>query len=69
MVGNRTPAYNMFARVWVMGAGWNINQNLLARIEYHKVDGTIFLSAIDNTDMANFKRKWDMVALQVSYRF
>lgn len=57
-----------YSRSWVVGGRWDINNNLMARAEYHWFDGTAILSPREN-DMTTVKRNWDMFAISLSYRF
>lgn len=63
------PAHSQYALDAVIGLTWNISPKMLARIEWHDVEGTFWLSGQDNPDNSKTKKYWDIVALQFAYRF
>lgn len=63
------PAHTQFAKDWTAGLLWNITAQWMSRIEYHYVDGTAWLPLLDNPDVSQTKRRWDMLAILVSFRF
>ena len=48
--GRRTgrPAHSRFAKDITVGLRWNITSQFMLRAEYHHVNGTGWLSALDN---------------------
>ena len=60
-------AHKRFARDWTFGAGWMANPKLLVRGEFHIIEGTAWLPALDNTMPT--KENWNMLNLSLSYRF
>ncbi len=62
------PAYNQFAKDWVLGVRWDPTDQFMVRAEYHWVDGTAWLSNRENV-REDTERFWDMLAILVSYRF
>jgi hypothetical protein len=52
-----------------VGLRWNITPQIMARFEYHYINGTGWLSGLDNpVGSATFK-EWDLFAAQLSFRF
>lgn len=62
------PSYNRYSQAWIVGGRWDINNNLMARADYHIIKGGAILSGADN-DMNTTKKYWDMFAISLSYRF
>jgi hypothetical protein len=63
------PAHSRFARDLTVGLRWNITPQIMARFEYHYINGTGWLSGLDNpVGSATFK-EWDLFAAQLSFRF
>lgn len=63
------PAYSQYAKDHMLGLTWNISPHAIARIEWHNVEGTFWLSGHDNPDRFDTKKYWDMLAVQFGYRF
>ncbi|HXU94095.1 MAG TPA: hypothetical protein VFP33_10635 [Gallionella sp.] len=64
-----TPAHRFFAKDWTVGLGWNVRSDTKIRAEYHRVDGTAWLSSRENPILMNTRQRWDMFVLQASYNF
>lgn len=64
-----TPAHSRFAKDITVGLRWNVNQQLMLRAEYHHVNGTGWLSRLDNPSANNTEQHWDLFAIQAAYRF
>ncbi|PCJ32923.1 MAG: hypothetical protein COA90_01425 [Gammaproteobacteria bacterium] len=62
------PNHTNYSRSWVIGGRWDINKNVMARMEYHTFDGTSVLSPREN-NMATTKKDWDLFAVSLSYKF
>ncbi|SDH66941.1 hypothetical protein SAMN05428952_10236 [Nitrosomonas sp. Nm132] len=63
------PSDSRFAKDLTVGLRWNITPAIMLRGEYHRVNGTAWLSTLDNPDPAFTDRHWNLFAAQVSYRF
>lgn len=63
------PDHSRFAKDLTVGLRWNITPSIMLRGEYHRVDGTGWLSTLDNPNPAFTDRHWNLFAAQVSYRF
>lgn len=67
--GTGLPAYSRFAKDWTLGLRWDVTDNFLMRLEAHKVQGTGWLSSLENTNPLATKEHWKLFALSASYRF
>lgn len=59
------------SKAWVVGLRRDITPQLALSAEVHKVDGVAMLSPQDNPGVpgSRFTRDWEMLLLQVAYRF
>lgn len=64
-----SPAFTRFARDLTFGVKKVFNPQVMVRAEYHNVDGTAWLSTLENQPVSSLKRRWDMFALLLSLRF
>jgi hypothetical protein len=62
------PDFAFYASTYSVGAGYHINTSWLLRAEWHNVEGGGWLNHADNEDHA-LKKYWDLLAVQLSYRF
>ncbi len=67
LTGN--PAHSRFAKDLTVGLRWNISPELMLRAEYHRINGTAWLSKLDNPVPSDTKRHWNLFAVQASFRF
>jgi len=63
------PAHMGFSKDWMIGLRWDIRPNLMLRGEYHNINGTSWLPHADNPDKNQTSQYWDLLTLQISYRF
>ncbi len=63
------PKHSLFAKDWTVGLRWDITNAWMARIEYHYVDGTAWLSSLDNPFPSKTDRYWELFSILVSFRF
>jgi len=63
------PAHSRFAKDLATGLRWNVTPSFMLRAEYHYVNGTAWLSTLDNPSSVNTSRYWHLFAVQASYRF
>lgn len=56
-----------FAHDYGFGVRYDINTNAMVSAEYHYIDGTAWLSGLDNANATS--RYWNMFAVEFSYRF
>ncbi|MCB1985069.1 MAG: hypothetical protein KDF49_06535 [Nitrosomonas sp.] len=63
------PAHTRFAKDLTVGLRWNITPRIMARLEYHRINGTGWLSPLDNPDPSGTTKNWNLYAAQLSFRF
>jgi hypothetical protein len=68
LLGGAVPPYDYFAKIWTLGVRWDLNPNLMLRLDYERHQGTYSLATREN-DPAGLVKDWDLVALQLAVRF
>lgn len=63
------PPHVFYAKDWMLGMRYDVTPSLMLRAEWHHVNGTGWLSSLDNPDPLAMQRKWDMWMLLGSWRF
>lgn len=63
------PAHNKFAKDIAVGLRLNVTPSFILRAEYHRVNGTAWLSTLDNPNSLATSQYWNLFAVQASYRF
>ncbi|MCE7915152.1 MAG: hypothetical protein DYH15_10845 [Nitrosomonas sp. PRO4] len=64
------PAHGRYARDIMVGLRWNVTPQFMLRAEYHHVNGTGWLSRLDNpASEGPLEKNWDLYAIQASFRF
>ena len=66
---NRGPAHSRFAKDITVGLRFNVTPAFMLRAEYHRVNGTAWLSTLDNPTTSPTSQHWNLFAVQASYRF
>ena len=66
---NGLPDHACFAKDFTVGLTWTITPNVMVRAEYHKVNGTGWLTRSDNPDSSETKQRWNLFAVQAAFRF
>ena len=61
-------SHSRFAKDWVLGVRRDMGAWSLTG-EIHRVDGTAWISSLDNLDPRATNRRWDMILLQAAWRF
>ncbi len=61
--------HTRYARDITIGLRWNVTPEFMLRAEYHHVNGTGWLSRLDNPNPQDTVKNWDLFAIQASYRF
>ena len=62
--------HSRFAKDITVGLRWNVTPEFMLRAEYHRVNGTGWLSRLDNPITEGpTSQHWDLYAIQASYRF
>lgn len=72
--GNKLVARGQFARQgyqedYVLGMRWDLTPSWMFRAEFHNIRGVAALPASDNPNPAETDDRWNLVALQLSFRF
>ncbi len=68
--GARTGlAHTRFAKDITVGLRWNVTPEFMLRAEYHNVNGTGWLSTLDNPNTRDLSQRWDLFTILGSYRF
>jgi hypothetical protein len=62
-------AYSRFAKDITVGLRWNVTPEFMLRAEYHRVNGTGWLSTLDNPVPGNLSQNWNLFSILGSYRF
>lgn len=63
------PAHSRFAKDITVGLRFNVTPSFMLRAEYHRVNGTAWLSKLDNPYSSSTSQHWNLFAVQASYRF
>lgn len=63
------PSHLGYANDFMVGIRWDINPSWMLRAEYHRVNGTAWLTVADNPNQTSLVGNWDLYALQLSYHF
>jgi hypothetical protein len=63
------PPHNFYSKLWTIGLLWEPTDHLMLRTEFSQVDGTIFLSNLENPLPGTKQREWNLFSLLVSYSF
>jgi hypothetical protein len=61
--------HNFYSRLTTLGLLWEVTDRLIFRTEFSQVDGTVFLSNLDNPVASDMVRDWNLFSLLVSYSF
>jgi hypothetical protein len=61
--------HRRYAKDITVGLRWNITPELMLRAEYHRVNGTGWLSTLDNPSSGSLSQNWDLFSILGSYRF
>jgi hypothetical protein len=67
MTGGVVPAHSRFAQDWTFGLRYEILPSLMLSAEYHHINGTGWLSGIENP--GGTTQHWDLYTTMISYNF
>jgi len=68
--GGTGVAHSRFAKDITVGLRWDATPQFMLRAEYHYVNGTAWLSRLDNpVNEGPLSQHWHLFAIQASYRF
>ena len=63
------PDFMAYAKDWSAGVRYDVNENFMVRAELHRVNGTGWLSSLENPDPLGLEQHWNMFMLLGSFRF
>jgi hypothetical protein len=63
------PHYTLFSRIAGVGIRWDITPHWMVRADYERHQGTFILSTRENRDPGRLAEHWDMLGLQLVFRF
>ncbi|SDZ94881.1 hypothetical protein [Nitrosospira multiformis] len=61
--------HRRFAKDITVGLRWNVTPEFMLRAEYHRVNGTGWLSTLDNPNSGDLSPHWNLFSILGSYRF
>jgi hypothetical protein len=61
------PAHRQFAKDWTVGLRWDVEPSFMLRMEYHNVNGTGWLSNLENPQSKT--QQWDLFTILAAFRF
>ena len=61
------PNYSRFAQDWTVGLRYEMFTSLMLSAEYHRINGTGWLSSLENPDGTT--QHWDLYAVMISFSF
>lgn len=67
-VNGLQPAF-FYSKLWTLGLLWEPKERWMMRAEFSRVEGTIFLSNLENENPNETERDWNLFSLLVSYSF
>jgi hypothetical protein len=63
------PLHRAYAQDVTLGVTWHIASDWMGRLEWHNVEGTAWIPAGDNAEDFPKNEYWNLVAVQLAYRF
>jgi len=67
--GGMIPGHLFYAQDIVFGLRWDITPSWMIRAEYHRMHGAATMSLLDNPNLTQIAKDWNIYALQVAFRF
>lgn len=61
--------HRRYAKDITVGLRWNVTPEFMLRAEYHRVNGTAWLSTLDNPTSGDMSPHWNLFSILGSYRF
>ncbi len=68
-LGDPSLSHWQFAKDIATGVRWDVTPSIMLRAEYHYINGTAWLSSLENHPPDNADQHWQMFAASVSFRF
>jgi len=69
LTGGLVPRSDFFSKIRTFGLRWDMNPNLMFRLEFQRHDGTFALSIRENPNPDALVREWDVFSASISLRF
>lgn len=63
------PDFMLYSKDWSLGVRYDVSESFSLRAEAHRINGTGWLSPLENSNSAALEKNWDMLILLASYRF
>ena len=63
------PSFDAFAKDFTLGVRFQPTSHFLLAAELHVIEGTAWLTDLENLDPTQRKKYWDLFTLQASYKF
>ncbi len=63
------PSRFFYSKLWTLGLLWEPTEQLMVRTEFSRINGTIFLSNLENPQPNATAKDWNLFSLLVSYSF
>ena len=63
------PAFSRFAKDWTFGIRLEVLPKLLISAEYHNIEGTGWVSGLENPDPNKTSKHWNLYMMMISYDF
>ena len=63
------PSHRAYAIDTTLGLSWHINSQFMTRFEWHNIEGTAWLPVQNNPSPLDTEKYWNMLALQIAFRF
>ena len=67
--GGMIPGHLFYAQDIVFGLRWDITPSWMVRAEYHRMHGAATISLLDNPNLTQIAKDWNIYALQIAFRF
>lgn len=61
------PAYSRFAKDFTVGLRWDVTDWFMLRTEYHRINGTGWISYLENKDTT--QQHWNLFGVSANFRF
>jgi hypothetical protein len=61
--------HSHYSKLWTLGLLWEPSEQFMIRAEFSSIEGTIFLSNLENPILSDSVKDWNLFSLLVSYSF
>ena len=63
------PGFTQFAKDLTVGVRWDATRSIMLRGEFHRVNGTGWLSTLENPNPNDLEQHWNLFSILASFRF